>query len=98
MMIIQTVILLTFLLNGSEIYCNRRGYFSEIVQVSVFPSEANIETELQMYIGTLEILLIKRDDVLQSLITRKVGGVVMGHLAGSFYTGVVSEKQDCNVR
>ena len=74
----------------------RSSHFSKTVNVGVYPGSS--ESELQMFIGTLEILLIKRDDVLQSLLTRNVGGVVMGHLAGSFYTGIVSEKQDCHVR
>ena len=53
---------------------------------------------LQVFIGTLELLLMRRDDLIQALVTRSVGGVVMGHLSGTFYTGVVTEKQDCGVR
>ena len=41
---------------------------------------------------------MRRDDLLQALVTRSVGGVVMGYLAGTFYSGVVTEKQDCGVR
>ena len=97
-MIARTVIFLVFMLNNKETQSSRRGYFSEIVQVSVHPGSQNVESELEVYIGTLKLLLIKRDDILQSLITRNVGGVVMGYLAGSFYSGVVTDKQDCHVR
>ena len=74
----------------------RASHFSKPVNVEVIPGDE--DSELKMFIGTLEILLIKRDDLLQSLVTRNVGGVVMGHLSGSLFSGVVSEKQDCNVR
>ena len=96
-MSINRIIFPAFILltNTKDIF-SRRGFFSEIVDVSIFPGSSN--TELQMFIGTLEILLIRRDDILQSLVTANVGGVVMGHLTGSFYTGMVTEKQDCNVR
>ena len=53
---------------------------------------------VQVFIGTLELLLMRRDDLIQALVTRSVGGVVMGHLSGTFYSGVVTEKQDCGVR
>ena len=90
------------------------GHFSKIVSVGVFPGKTDSELQvnypencevistnknpLQVFIGTLELLLMRRDDLLQSLVTRSVGGVVMGHLAGTFYSGVVTEKQDCGVR
>ena len=83
-------------MNVQEFQCRRAPFFHRDVSVSVIPGQ--VDSELQVFIGTLEILLIKRDDVLQSFLTRNVGGVVMGHLAGSFYSGVVTEKQDCNVR
>ena len=88
--------LILLLLNVKEITNRRASFFDRNVSVSVKPGRA--ESELQVFIGTLEILLMRRDDILQSLLTRNVGGVVMGHLTGSFYSGVVTEKQDCNVR
>ena len=88
--------LILVLLNVQEFANRRSDFFNRNVNVSVNPG--NAESELEVFIGTLEILLTRRDDILQSLLTRNVGGVVMGHLTGSFYSGVVTEKQDCNVR
>ena len=31
----------------------------------------------KVFIGTLELLLMRRDDLLQALVTRSVGGVVI---------------------
>ena len=52
----------------------------------------------QVMIGSLSVVLVRRDDLLQQLVTPAVGGVVLGHLAGSLYSGLVTDKQDCGVR
>ena len=52
----------------------------------------------QVMIGSLSVVLVRRDDLLQQLVTPAVGGVVLGHLAGSLYSGLVTSKQDCGVR
>ena len=68
----------------------------KIVRVSV--SEGDGRSELQVSVGTLEILAERRDDKLQSVVTSKVGGVVMGYLSGSYYTGTLTGKEDCQAR
>ena len=55
-------------------------------------------TSYQVMIGSLSVVLVRRDDLLQQLVTPAVGGVVLGHLAGSLYSGLVTTKQDCGVR
>ena len=68
----------------------------KIVKVSV--SDGDGRSEVQVSVGTLEILADRRDDRLQSVVTSKVGGVVMGYLSGSYYTGSLTDKEDCQAR
>ena len=68
----------------------------KIVRVSVSAGDGG--SELQVSVGTLEILAERRDDKLQAVVTSKVGGVVMGYLSGSYYTGTLTGKEDCQAR
>ena len=93
--------------------CARGGFFSRAVSVTVEPGEEGelqvmrivmmmitmaIMMMCQVMIGSLSVVLVRRDDLLQQLVTPAVGGVVLGHLAGSLYSGLVTDKQDCAVR
>ena len=94
--------------------CVRGGFFSRAVSVTVEPGEEGelqvmmvmmmmmmmmmMITYYQVMIGSLSVVLVRRDDLLQQLVTPAVGGVVLGHLAGSLYSGLVTSKQDCGVR
>ena len=69
---------------------------SQVVKVGVYPGQGG--ADYQLYVGTLEILASRRDDSLQSLVTSSVGGVVMGYLRGTFYTGQVTGRHDCRAR
>ena len=68
----------------------------KIVNVKV--SDGDGRSEVKVLVGTLEILASLRDDRLQSVVTSKVGGVVMGYLSGSYYTGTLPDREDCHAR
>ena len=73
-------------------FAGGKAHSGKIVKVGVYDGDGR--SEVQVYVGTLEILADQRDDRLQSLVTSKVGGVVMGYLSGSYYTGSLTDKED----
>ena len=77
-------------------FAGGQAYSGKIVKVGVYDGDGR--SEIQVYVGTLEILADQRDDRLQSMVTSKVGGVVMGYLSGSYYTGTVTDRDDCKAR
>ena len=79
------LLLVVFTLSAPSVWA------SQVVKVGVYPGPAYTT----LYIGTFEVRATKRDDQLQSLVTPSVGGVVMGYLRGSFYTGTLTSREDC---
>ena len=77
-------------------FAGGQAYSGKIVKVGVYDGDGR--SDIQVYVGTLEILADQRDDRLQSMVTSKVGGVVMGYLSGSYYTGTVTDRDDCKAR
>ena len=51
------------------------AHSGKIVKVGVYDGDGR--SELQVFVGTLEILADRRDDRLQAIVSSKVGGVVV---------------------
>eukprot|EP00090_Calanus_glacialis_P016630 TRINITY_DN26015_c0_g1_i1.p1 TRINITY_DN26015_c0_g1~~TRINITY_DN26015_c0_g1_i1.p1 ORF type:complete len:637 (+),score=171.23 TRINITY_DN26015_c0_g1_i1:26-1936(+) len=71
-----------------------KKHFSKKVDVRI---EETDDTTI-VVIGNLEVHVIPRDDLIEASVTRNISDVVLEHLAGSLFTGVVKERRDCAAR